>query len=513
MNNQTHEALFEEYKDGRTLDKLQKYALWTISSAFPDTGNQRNLQGDISVEHDYQSIGAILVNYLAAKLAGLLFPVTQSFFKIQPTPVLLSLASQQFGVEAKEVQNRLIKLENEACAALYKNASYAQLVQMLRYLIITGNAMFKRIDGRLTVYSLRNYSQLRDNEGNLLDAILRESWAYNSLPESVRPLANLPVGADEFAPIDVYTRIKRVHKTDKIVYEVSQEIGGKSLGKASEYPEHLCPYQTVVWNIINGDSNGRGLVEDHAGDFAKLSDLSRALAVYEINSCRVVNLVKPGATVDIEALNTAYCGEFVQGDPGNINALESGDAQKIQQLASEIQAIFQRLAMAFMYQGNTRDAERVTAEELRLNAQEAENALGGQYSQLSQGIHLPLSHLLCMEVSPNFITALVAGELTLDVITGLPALGRSTVVTQLLQAIQELSLIIPAMKQLSPRFDTEAVIDTVLQARGVNLDDTMFSAEELQAQQDEMQAQQAQQQAMMGGGASPEVAQTIQGII
>lgn len=513
MNKSTHASLYEEYKDGRTLDKLQKYALWTIPGAFPDTGQNRDLKGDMSIEHDYQSIGAILVNYLAAKLAGLLFPVTQSFFKIQPTPVLLSLASQQFGVEAKEVQNRLIKLENEACSALYQNASYAQLVQMLRYLIITGNAMFKRIDGKMTVYSLRNYSQLRDNEGTLLDAVLRESWAFNSLPASVRPLVNLPVGADEFSPVDVYTRIKRVSKNGKTLYEVSQEINEKSVGPASQYPEHLCPYQTVVWNMVNGDSNGRGLVEDHAGDFAKLSDLSRALAVYEINSCRVVNLVKPGASTDIESLNTAYCGEFVQGDPGNINALESGDANKIQQLAAEIQSIFQRLAMAFMYQGNTRDAERVTAEELRMNAQEAENALGGQYSQLSQGIHLPLAHLLCMEVSPNFITALIAGEIKLNVITGLPALGRSTIVTQLLQAIQELSLIIPAMKQLSPRFDTEAVIDTVLQARGVSLEDTMFSAEELEAQQAEMEAQQAQQQAMMGGGATPEVAQAIQGMM
>ena len=115
--------------------------------------------------------------------------------------------------------------------------------------------------------------------------------------------------------------------------------------------------------------------------------------------------------------------------------MKGGDAAKIQQLASSIQTIFQRLSMAFMYQGNTRDAERVTAEELQMNAREAESALGGVYSQLSQGIHLP--YLLTHEVDSTFITAVIAGY-NPKVITGLPALGRSTVVTTL-QAISLLS--------------------------------------------------------------------------
>jgi hypothetical protein len=48
-----------------------------------------------------------------------------------------------------------------------------------------------------------------------------------------------------------------------------------------------------------------------------------------------------------------------------------------------IEELFGRLAKAFMYQANTRDAERVTAYELQRDAQEAENTLGGAYSMLS----------------------------------------------------------------------------------------------------------------------------------
>lgn len=499
-------SLYTEYEDTRSLLKLKTYALWTIPGAFPDISKDTTNKGNMPIEHDYQSIGAILVNFLASKLAGLLFPVTQSFFKIKPTDQLLEMTAQTFGVEGDQVQNTLVKLENDACAALFENASYAQLIQMLRYLIITGNALFKRVDGKLTVYSLRNYVQLRDNEGRVLDIILREDWAYSSLPPEVQQLINRP-GTKDTDPITVYTRIQRKTVKGNTVRVVSQQVENMDIGKPSVFPEHLCPYQVVVWNMVNGDSYGRGLVEDHAGDFAKLSDLSRALAVYEINACRVVNLVKPGSTVDIDSMNDAYCGQFVQGDPQNIQAHEGGDSAKIQQIGSSIQTIFQRLAMAFMYQGNTRDAERVTAEELQMNAREAESALGGVYSQLSQGIHLPLSYILCHEVDSDFITAIVSGEVELKVITGLPALGRSTVVTQLLQAMQELGVIIPMMGQLSQSFDKEKVVDMILQARGINLEDVKLSPEALKA----MQAQ-TQQGASMGIDPAQQ-AQAIQGML
>lgn len=487
---QSYESLYKEYEDTRSLTKLKTYALWTIPGAFPDICRDLHAEGNTPIEHDYQSIGAVLVNFLASKLAGLLFPVTQSFFKIQPTDALLTLATNVWGVDSVEVKNQLVDLENKACESLFKNASYAQLIQMLRYLIITGNALFKRIDGKLTVYSLRNFVQLRDNEGTVLDIVLQENWAYSSLPEEAKAAVAKPHSKDNEV-ITVYTRIKREVLQGNVVYVVSQQVNNVQIGSPSIYPEHLCPYHVVVWNLVNGDSNGRGLIEDHAGDFAKLSDLSRALAVYEINACRVVNLVKPGSTVDVDSMNEAYCGEWVQGDPQQVQAHEGGDAAKIQQLSASITTIFQRLAMAFMYQGNTRDAERVTAEELQMNAREAESALGGVYSQLSQGIHLPLSYILCSEVDETFITGIVAGQIELRVITGLPALGRSTVVTQLLQAVQELSVIIPAMQQITQRADTEAIVDMILQARGINLDDIMLSKEALQQKADAAAQQQA----------------------
>lgn len=494
---ENYEALYNRYEDSRLLLKAENYAYWTIPSAFPENyrkiGNSRN-EGNAPIQHDYQSMGAVLVNYLAAKLAGILFPINQSFFKINPTEILKQVITSM-DTEGQEFNSKLVTLENKACKQLFVNASYAQLIQALRYLIITGNCLIKRHNSKTIVYSLRNYVTLRDNEGTVLDIVLRESRTYNSLPTEIAELISTKYHNDHDEVV-IYTRIKRdmITKEDRtnVVFTVSQQIDGVSIGEPSVYPEHLCPYIPVVWNHVNGDSYGRGHVEDHAGDFAKLSDLSRALAIYEIDACKVVNVVKPGSTVDLDSMNEAESGEWVQADPQAIGKHEAGDYAKIQALTNDCTVVYNRLASAFMYQGNTRDAERVTAEEIRMNAQEAEKALGGVYSQLSLGMHLPLAYLLAQEVDPYFITAVVAREVDLEVVTGVNALGRAAEIQQLYLAIQELAAIIPAMQQITPRFDTEKVIDTVLQSHGLVLEDIMLSEEELKARQEQvLQAAQA----------------------
>ena len=495
------QSLYEEYQDSRLVLKYETYATWTIPSAFPDNYLQGN-KGNMDVKHDYQSMGALLVNFLSAKLTGLLFPVNQSFFKINFSDELKAM-QEQAGMDIAAAKSELVKLENKACQRLFLNASYAQLVQLMRYLIITGNALIKREDGKLTIYSPRNFVQLRDNSGNVLDMVLRESVAYGTLPQEIRTVIGR--GKQDTDDVTIYTRIKRILVQNRVNYVVTQQIDGIGIGEASTYPEKLCPFIPVVWNLVNGDSYGRGMVEDYAGDFAKLSDLSRALTLYELDSCKVIKAVKPGSTVDIDSINDAEVGEYVFADPTAIAAVESGEYQKIQQLGAEIQTIFQRLSLAFMYQGNTRDAERVTAEEIKMNAMEADKALGGVYSQLAESTHIPLAYILCSEVDPDFILAVIGSEVQLEVLTGVTALGRAADVTKLLQAVQELAAIIPVLKQVSPRFDTERIVDQVLQAKGLTLDDLMLTEQQLQEQQQQMDAQAQMQDPLAGVQAAGEL--------
>src|SRR5690606_3927583 len=143
----------------------------------------------------------------------------------------------------------------------------------------------------------------------------------------------------------------------------------------------LCPYFTVKWNHVNGDMYGRGLIEEYAGDFAKLSELSQALTEYELNSTIVLNIFNTAGNFDIDSAESAMSGDWVAGQKEAVSAYEVGDYNKIAALMSNLSEIHQRLSVAFMSSSNVRDAERVTAQEVMLNANEAEQVLGGVYSQ------------------------------------------------------------------------------------------------------------------------------------
>ena len=72
-----------------------------------------------------------------------------------------------------------------------------------------------------------------------------------------------------------------------------------------------------------------------------------------------------------------------------------------------------------------RNAERVTAEEVRFMAQELETSLGGVYSILSQELQLPLIKILIFRMEkqgrmPVFPKNVIKPQ----IITGMEALGR-----------------------------------------------------------------------------------------
>lgn len=479
----TYESLFSTYQDTRLLKKLENYSLWTIPSIFPEN-YEHGKTGNMEIQHDYQSVGATLVNNLAPKLAKLLFPFKQPFFHIEPTDKIKGLIDTG---QNDEWRNDLVNLENSASKQLFLNSGYAALLETLKYLIITGNALMIREGTTTVVYGLRNFSILRDNSGKVLDLIIKESKAWGTVSDELKGKATGRQYKDEDS-VDLYTRVQRKDIKGTVNYVVTQQLAGVDVNVTETYPENLCPYIPVVWSLRAGDSYGRGLVEELAGDFAKLSDVSLALAKYELETLRLIPLVKPGATTDIDELAKADTGEPVQGNPADIQPYEGGQFAKIQQILADLDVITERLAKAFMYRGNTRQGERVTATEVELNANEADEALGGAISTISAHTHIRLAYLTLMEVSPEFITAVIANEFSLDITAGVASLGRNSDVQALIQAAQVIGGVVPVLTQLSQRIDPERIIDMVFRSYNLDTSLVMRTPEELN-QLNEMQQQ------------------------
>ncbi len=503
MAQTTLKTLFKRYRDDSLIQRSVMYSRWTIASLMADveraafSGTQQNL------ERDFQGMGALLVNNLAAKLASLLFPSSRPFFRVTLSEALKQ-QSEEAGLSPSEVSAALARMEMDACQQLFKNASYNQLVIAVKHLITTGNVLIYRDSaaGKTTAYGLQSFSVKRDGRGNMNHAILREYVDILDLDKKFQEqlLVRHPniLQTPDPQPLEMYTSVKRVRRGKRIGFEVSQEIEDLPVGKPGYYPEHNCPWQVPSWNLIAGEHYGRGLVEDFAGEFAKLSELSQALTLYEVESMKIVNLVAPGTGTDIDQLANSESGEWVAGTPDSVNFHESGSAQKIEAMRADIEAVFSRLARAFMYTANTRDAERVTAYEIRRDALEAENVLGGVYSSLAEGMQVPMAPVLLLEINPGALQGIITEDVKLDVMAGIPALGRSVDVQNVLAAAQELAAIAPVLQQVDSRIDLSKLADLVYSGRSVDTS-MLFKSDEQMAAEAEAQAEQQQAQAQMAG--------------
>lgn len=514
MPHTTYKALFERYRDDSLIQKAVRYSRWTVASIMADLERAARSGTRQDVERDFQGMGALLVNNLSAKLASLLFPTSRPFFRVSLSEELKTVA-EQAGLSQAEIASSLARMEMDACQQLFKNASYNQLVIALKHLIVTGNVLLFRDSAasKTVAYGLQAFALRRDGRGVVQDCVLREYVDFNELDPKFQKQLRIRYQNRSYeghdATLELYTRIKRERKGKKFGYEVSQEIEGLPVGKPGYYPEHACPWQFPTWNLVAGEHYGRGLVEDFAGDFAKLSELSEALALYEVESMKIVNLVTPGSGTDIDELAGAESGEWVAGTPDSVNFHESGSAQKIDAIQRDLEQVFSRLARAFMYTANTRDAERVTAYEIRRDALEAENVLGGVYSSLAEGMQVPMAPVLLLEVNPGALQGIITEDVKLDVMAGIPALGRSVDVQNILAAAQELAAIAPALAQIDPRIDMTKLADLVYAGRSVDTTLLFKSDEQMAEEAEAQQAQAMAEQQMMGAQAMADQQQAM----
>lgn len=502
-----HKVLYDRYRDDTIRLKCKQYAKWTLPKLMADV-NMYFAQTPEQLERDYQEIGPLLVNNLATKLAALLFPANRSFFKGELSADARKVAQKKLSkTQMEELDSTLAAVEAEACARLFINASYNQLVLLCCHLIVTGNALLYRDskNRRLVCYGLQQIAVRRDGQGVAVDTLLKEEQYFDSLPLSIQmQLNNSTHYGKQYkfdSVVEVYTRIHRVATDSGFVYEVSQQIDNIDVGQSGSYPEHLCPWRTVVWSIIPGEHYGRGLVEDYAGGFAKLSDSSQAAELYTLEMLKLVNLVEPGQGVDIDHLAESETGEYVQGKPGAVMAHETGSSDKLKIANDSIERTEMRLARAFMYTGNTRNAERVTMYELQQQAREAETTLGGAYSVLSEQIQVPLAHILVDEVKPELFAGIITDTLRLEVIAGLPALGRASDVQNLVAAAQDASAIVGVLSQVDKRLSVPKVMDTVYRGYSIDKARILLDTDE-QETVAKADAEQAQAQAGITAAAS-----------
>ena len=470
------------------LDRAKSCAELTIPSLIVDTAHTETTDLDTP----YQSLGSRAVNNLASKLLLSLLPPNSPFFRFVPDKLaMLELEQEQEGASAM-VNQQLADIEQGLKAQIEREALRVPLFHALKLLVATGNALVYRDKaGKTKVYNLNNYVVKRATNGKLKTIITKEVVNPLDLPEGMNSEQTQADGKD----VDLYTVANWNGKTFDVWQEaLEQEVPGTR----GVFKLENLPYIPLRYTAIAGEDYGRGLVEQYLGDLRSLEALQMSIIEASAASSKILFLVNPASTVKINKLAEAPSGSFIRGNANDISTMQVDKSNDLRIAYEVSQDISRRLASAFLLNESARrDAERVTAEEVRLMAGELEDALGGIYSILTQELQLPLVRLLMASSKIKFPEDLVEPV----IVTGVEALGRGHDYNKLVQFSQTLQQLL-GPEIFAQYTNVPSVIAQIGMSLGIETKGLIKSEEQL------AQEQQAQQEAALAQQGMGAMAQT-----
>lgn len=477
------------------LDRAKQCTELTIPSLLVDTAHSEDAQ----LSTPYQSLGARAVNNLASKLLLSLLPPNAPFFRFVPDKLAMQEIEAQNPGTSTEVQDRLADMERGLVSQIEREALRVPIFEALKLLVATGNALVHRDNKDGTrVFNLNAYCIKRSPEGVLKEIITKEQVTADDLPEELNTDGN----ADK--DIDLFTCIKWNGKK----YDVWQEALDQEVpGTRGTYTKKNLPYIPLRWTSIHNEAYGRGLVEQYLGDLRSLEALTMSIVEASAAAAKVLFFVDPVGTTNIATVAKAASGSIVKGRSSDVTTLQMDKSHDLNIAYQTMNDIQRRLASAFLLNESARrDAERVTAEEVRLMAGELEDALGGIYSILTQELQLPLIKLLMISNKVKFPEGLVEPV----IVTGVEALGRGHDYNKLVQFAQTLQQLL-GPEIFAQYTNVQAVIEQVGTSLGIETNELVKSEEQIQQEKAMQMMQQASQMGMdsmaqQGGGAAVEAA-------
>lgn len=367
-----------------------------------------------------------LVNTLKAKMGMSLLPPSTSSFRLEPD---------------KDALNALIGGDPDAKAVIYEQLSSqvnainkeieAQQIRdtifdMLTQLIVVGSVIMEKKEGKgILLHTLRNFTVDLDSRGEPRAMCVVET--LKDLPEGITP----PNVQDEYK---LYTLVE--HDPVLENWRMTQAIEDVIVGEERTFKDSDLPFQYVGWTWTDGDKYHRPYAEDYLPDMVQYNQLSDLITKGSIVAAKVILFVdEKGNRTRKADVARSKNGDVVNGRADDVTALQLQKNFDFQVPMERLADIGRNLSSAFlMNESVTRDAERVTAQEIRFMAQELEtSSLSGVYSKLAKKVSKRIVEWIMAELGIKF------KGISVNIITGLDALGRSQEAQKLDSLVQRLA--------------------------------------------------------------------------
>jgi len=480
------------------LQRARDCARLTLPYLMTDDGDQSSQR----LPTPYQAIGARGVNNLASALLLSLLPPNAPFFRF----VLDSKAQMKLMALApnakSEVEASLSELERRIQKDIEGQGIRSSLFEAIKQLIVCGSVViYFPDDGPMRVVKLDRFVVKRDPMGNVRTIIIKETVAPAALPEEMQPFVKSCMCSHENT-VDIYTCCHRRPDSIEVYQEVEGEIIPDSYGV---YPIEQSPFLALRMNRVDGEDYGRSYVEQYLGDLISLDSLSKSIVEAAAATSKLLFLVNPTGTTRAKTLAQAPNGSIREGNAADVTVLQANKNADLMVAMQTMNTISERLSYAFLLtEATIRNAERVTAEEVRLVTQSIERQLGGIYSILSQEFQLPLvARIIDRLTKSKRMPKLPKDFVTPTIVTGIDALGRGNDLNRLDLYLQGIGQVL-GPQMIQQYIDVREYLNRRAAALGIETAGLVKSEEQLQMEQQQaMQMQILQQhgnQAISSGG-------------
>jgi hypothetical protein len=458
-----------------------------------------------SLPTPFQGIGARGVNNLASKILMVALPPNAPFFRLAVNNFQIQQLAPEEEAMQSEIEKILGKLETVIVSEIEVSGDRVPLFEALKHLLITGNVLLNiDKDEGIRVFHLDRYVIKRDPMGKPLEILTKEDVSPILLPEEVREQILLNRDEKKDKDVEVFTWIKR-DPDNGDQWTVHQEAEGIVLpGSEGEYPNELLPWLGLRNNRVDGSDYGRGFVEEYIGDLKSLEALTQALVEGSAAAAKVLFLVKPNGTTRVRTIAESPNGAIREGSVDDVGVLQLQKFNDFRVVQDQINKIESRLASNFLLNSSVqRQAERVTAEEIKYMAQELEEALGGFYSILSREFQLPYLRVRMAQLAKaGKVPQLPKNSIRPAIVTGLEALSRGHDRNKLVAFIGTLAQTFGAA-QIEKYINVGDVIKRLATADAIDTEGLVKSEEQIS------QETQAQQQQGLMQQVAPNVAGEI----
>lgn len=501
--NETIKGTFMRLDGLRTerLEASEQFAYFTIPSVFPRTDTSDNSVGVGMLD----SIGSAAANHFANKLVTTLFSPNRPFFRLMPdgsSPDVKAINEALEGddeedkkaakLAMEDLRGKFVRVEKDSVRYLERIGYRTSATNAAKLLIITGDVVIRSTKGLPSVaYSMRDYVAQKDVAGRDTLLIIRDTVVYGTLSESQKDAlaAGGKKDLNDSSEVSIYTRLKL---TEDGRYHVTMAIEDVDLEDTNRFVTTKdSPFTHLSWNLSKGENYGRGLVEDFSGSFHIIDEFTNFQAKMGAKIADLKILVDPTAGVDVDQLNSSESGTYVAGKPGSVQNMASGLDAGMQYIENILNTHRRQISTAFLYQaGATRDAERVTAEEIRENAAELEIAHGGVYSRFASDWQTKAAYeaLEGVEEKPGDVVEP-------QIMTGMDSLSRTGEMQAVRIWMQDLSMLQTVPEDMRMWIKGDQFTKYTAIQRGVDHGAFIKTAEEVQAEQEAAAAQQAELQA------------------